>query len=79
MNSFNSTKRFFKLNQDLFFDAYLKYSTKNVNKLIFNDDNLYSRFVHYIQSGQTINPENLQAIFNKGLEAFKKDLSYYFA
>ena len=78
MNHFKSTKNFFYLNQDLFYDGFLNYGTKDVNKIIFNTDQLYANFVHYIKSGYKIDPEVLQAIFVKNLESFKKDLQQYF-
>ncbi|NDG03361.1 MAG: hypothetical protein EB119_09270, partial [Synechococcaceae bacterium WBB_34_004] len=69
---------FFYLNENLFYDGFLDYGTKDVNKIIFNNNQLYANFVHYIKSGYKIDPEVLQAIFVKNLESFKKDLQQYF-
>ena len=78
MNNYKSTKNFFYLNENLFYDGFLDYGTKDVNKIIFKNDQLYSNFVHYIKSGYKIDPEVLQSIFVKNLESFKKDLQQYF-
>ena len=78
MNNYKSTKNFFYLNENLFYDGFLDYGTKDVNKIIFNNNQLYANFVHYIKSGYKIDPEVLQAIFVKNLESFKKDLQQYF-
>jgi len=74
-----NTNLFFSLSKDLFFDAHLDYSTKNVESIILKSDRLWVRFMAITKQNVVIDLDYLQDIFNLELIEFKKEMRQYFA